>query len=179
MKIIYKILILVFLMLNSFNIFSQHKEKIIELKCLEVKNEGLSLVLDSILTNEKKCTYFNNKLIFVINVKKLGKNSLLQIESIKDKNIAIDQNSYGYFNFKNHLFFVGGEFSYDLFTDSKKLKKFNYLDYDPRYQENNSNVVITVFTDDSFSQWEFIFVKGQFILKSKSTNCEKGGNGAK
>lgn len=165
--------ILVFLLtLNCVLVYSQHKKKEISLVQLNITNNELGTALDSIISQEKKCSYYSCDLIFGITITKTEDKVYLVIDSLLDKNIALGLNPYGYFYYKKHLFFVDGDKSSQLLDETEIERGFKYLEYDPTYKTKDEDEnKIFVFTDDSFSQWEFLYKDQELILKDKTSFC--------
>ena len=150
--------------------YGQHKNKEIALIQLNINNNELETALDSIINEEKKCGYYSYGLMFGITINQVEDNAHLVIDYFLDKNIALGLNPYGYFYHKKHLFFVDGDVSDQLLNKTNKKKDFKYLEYDPTYKpKDGENRKIFVFTDDSFSQWEFLYENQKLILKNHST----------
>src|SRR5690606_13503389 len=106
---LFKILTLFAMYLSSVNAIAQDKEKNIKLQHLSIKNRSFSLILDSVVLHEKKCHYYDSKLLFSIYIKEYEGKVLLPIGSLKDINNLLSARSYGYFYYQNHLFIVEGE----------------------------------------------------------------------
>ncbi|NCT18964.1 MAG: hypothetical protein GW771_12110 [Flavobacteriia bacterium] len=165
--------ILTLLLLSCLSGYSQHKNKEINLVQLGINNTELDLALDSIINQEKKCSYYTCDLIFGITINKNEEDTYLVIDSLLDKNIAFGLNPYGYFYYKKHLFLVDGDVSSQLLDRTEKKRNFKYLEYDPTYiPKNGEKKKIFVFTDDSFSQWEFLYKNQKLLLKKKTSSCD-------
>ena len=153
--------------------FGQHTNEKIELKKLKLFDKGLCKIIANSIKHEKKCDYYSDDLIFTISVNKSESGVSLIIETIEDKNIALGLKPVGYFKKENHLFLVDGYDWNKFFASSNQKKEFRYVKYDPTYQEPNSEkIIVHYFTDDSFSQWEYVYNDGNFKLKNKSKSCE-------
>lgn len=153
--------------------YGQHKHKEINLIQLNISNTELDSTLDLIINQEKKCSYYSCDLLFGITINKNKEDTYLVIDSLLDENIALGLNPYGYFYYKNHLFLVDGDMENQLLNKAEKKRKFKYLEYDPTYQpKNGEKKKIFVFTDDSFSQWEFLYTDQRLLLKKKTSFCD-------
>lgn len=156
----------------SLNAFSQHQERSTELIRVIGENKEFCEILDSIISHERQCTYYSDNLLFAIDVKKQETNYFIFIESLQDSNLVLGLSPYGYFYYEDHLVIVSGYYTEELFSKSQDKRKFNYVEYDPDFQEEGSEKIINVFNDDSFSQWQYWYVKNKFIFKGKSTTCD-------
>ncbi len=160
------------LLISSSICYAQHTKEKIELQKMEIVNDELNSILDDIIMNEKKCSYYDCKLIFAITIEKRDDEISLIVESLKDKNIALVLEPYGYFTKDKHLFVIDGVKSNDLFSMSKKKKNFKYVKYDPTYKDpKTGKIIVHTFTDDSFSQWEYTYNNKSFSLRSKISFC--------
>ena len=166
--------LVVLLFINTLIMYGQHKEKTMELAKIEVKRENFKSILDSLIQHEKICDYYSPDLLFVINIKKKSEHTSILIESIDDKNIALDLKPYGYFYRGNHLFLVEGDELDCLLRITEIKNEFEYLEYDIFYEEYNDEGqrVLRVILDDSFSQWEFSYSGENLILRKQNTACE-------
>lgn len=154
----------------GFSVFAQHMEKYNELTRLKIADKDICPILDSIVSHEKECEYYSDSLMFSIHIRNSENKFFISIESIMDSNIVQGLNPYGYFYFKDHLMFVDGETCQELFLKTKETKLFQYIDYDPAYQEKEE--VIQVYTDDSYSQWLYWYINGKLTLEDKSSSCK-------
>lgn len=164
------------IVLSGFNLtgLAQHQEKEIVLKNLEIQNHQLTPILDSIVSHEKKCDYYNCKLTFIINVKTSTFNPSFTIESISDRNLAFGLEPYGYLYHKSHLFIVDGDISEELFARQVESKKFKFLEYDTSFEEYDSEGrrILRVVTDDSFTLWEYQISRDKVVFVSGYSLCE-------
>lgn len=153
--------------------YTQHIKKEIVLTKVNVNNNELKIALDTIIEEEKECDYFSVDLMFGVTIIQAEEGVNLLIDSFSDKDMALGLDPYGYFYHRNHLFFVDGIVYNQVLCKTKDKKEFKYLEYDPNYKlENGKNEKIFVFTDDSFSQWEFLFNNKELTLKSKISSCD-------
>jgi hypothetical protein len=168
-----KNILIILLSLSCLLSYGQHKNKEINLIELNINDNKLDDVLDSIISQEKKCNYYNCDLVFGITINKSEEDAYLVIDSLLDENIALGLNPYGYFYYDKHLFLVDGDMESQLLDKTKKNKKFKYLEYDPTYKpKNGEKKKIFVFTDDSFSQWEFLYRNQKLLLQKKTSSCD-------
>jgi hypothetical protein len=169
----FKFLIILILCLKSGTLLAQHNEKIIELSRLSIERKSFLTILDSIITHEKKCSYYECDLLFSIDLKKNKEDFLISIESQNNINLLLPLGSYGYFYYLKHLFIVRGDRSEDVFLTCKEKTLFKYLDYNHSVfqPKDGKEKLIYIFNDDSFSQWHYRFVNKDFVLEEKSTSC--------
>lgn len=168
-----KIRVIAFLILvgHSLTSWGQHIERSILLENLEVKNHHLISIMDSIVNHEKKCEYYSCELTFIVNVKVSTFDTSFTIESILDRNLALDLSPYGYLYKEGHLFLVEGDVSTELFDEQEKTKEFQFIEYDTSFPEYDSEGrrVLRVITDDSFSMWKY-----QFNSRNKTIEFVEG-----
>jgi hypothetical protein len=158
-----KILMMFVLCLNSLNMIAQQKEKKINLLHLSIEDQFFSIILDSVILHEKKCSYYDYKLLFSINTQKIDEQFLISIESQLDINLLLPLSAYGYFYHQNHLFIVHGDYCEDLFSTCGEKKAFKYLDYNPADFQKTG--ILYIFNDDSFSQWQYWYINNEFVLE--------------
>lgn len=169
-----KIILISLYCLNTIDIAAQYKEKQIELERLKINKDAFLDVIDEIIIHEKRCNYYNCNLLFSINIKKGKNNFILSIESGRDINLLLPLNSYGYFYCQNHLFIVQGVKCKDIFLNLGTIKSFKYLDYNNRSDfkgKREKGRKISVYNNDSFSQWHYRYIDDKFILEDKLTFC--------
>ena len=115
-----KNILIILLSLNCLFVYSQHKSKEANLVQLNISNNDFDSTLDSIISQEKKCSYYSCDLIFGITLNKRNQDTYLIIDSLLDENIALGLNPYGYFYYRRHLFFVDGDIASELLGKTKK-----------------------------------------------------------
>ncbi len=169
----FKIIATFLFCLNNMNIVAQHKEKEIELIHLNIEKMSFLTILDNIILHEKKCSYYDCRLLFSISIKKEKESFFISVESLKDINILLPLNTYGYLYHQNHLFVLQGDRCEDIFSTCGETRPFKYLDYNqPDFQTGKvEGKTIYIFNDDSFSQWHYSYINEGFILEGKSTSC--------
>lgn len=142
------------------------------LTVLEVKYKKLFPVLDNIIGHEKKCDYFDNDLIFYINLQFVENSNTFQIGS-SNNNVIKTGNELGLFNYNGHLFLVSGRFlDKTLFFETNKRIPFTYYKPQNGYDLETNMVVVDTMEDDSFSFWVYNYENGQLVLKAEHTFCE-------
>lgn len=156
--------------LCSHALLSQHIEKYNILTHLTIADSNICIVLDSIVENEKKCEYYNDKLIFAFDIKKYKGEYYLTIESVNDSNIVQALEPYGYFYYDSHLVLINGDTCKKIFSTTKHQRKFKYFEYELNYQKDDKKVIY-YFNDDSYSNWHYLYTKGNLIFKDKFTSC--------
>jgi len=181
MKKVLKFFITFMLCINSVNVFAQYIEKQIDLYHLSFENKNLTTVLDSIILHEKKCNYYDCNLLFSFDVQKFEDNYIsIVIESNNSIDLLLGLDPYGFFYYKNHMFIVDGDSLEELFSICGQKVSFKYLDEDLDYiieqntkRKYDKNTIIELYfiIDDSFSQWSYIYINGEFIFEGKSSFC--------
>ncbi|HOB78194.1 MAG TPA: hypothetical protein PKI65_06850, partial [Bacteroidales bacterium] len=87
---------------------------------------------------------------------------------------------YGFFYYKNHMFIVDGDSLEELFSICGQKVSFKYLEKDLDYiieqntkrkYDKNKILELDFIIDDSFSQWSYIYINGEFIFEGKSSFC--------
>lgn len=157
-----RLLILSFLFSIQFNAYSNRllDDTIVVLKVKEVK---LLNVLDSIIFFEKKCKYYNKKLIFDINIQSIQNYTSIQIESF-GHNRLYERNHIGCFKYNGNLFFVSGDLIDSLFFRTKKQYRFK-----KQKTENKNTVYLN--EEGMYLSALFKYSNNQIILIGRSTPC--------
>jgi hypothetical protein len=177
MKKVLKYFITLLLCINSVNVFAQYIEKQIDLYHLSFENKNLTTILDSIILHEKKCNYYDCNLLFSFRIQKFeGNYILIVIQSNNSIDLLLSIDPYGFFYYKNHMFIVFGDSLEELFSICGQKVSFKYLEEDLDYilnQKHDKNIITELyfFFDDSFSQWSYLYINGEFIFDGKSSFC--------
>lgn len=155
MKIILLISFLLTINLTSFEKPQENEtdEKII-LSELLVENEQLVSILDSLTITEKKCSYYDSLMVWVISFSKIDHSQfLMKIEIIKRLNRLhrSTPHLFGYFYHNRILFIAKNQHIDDVFVITDKKNEFVYKKQMPR--------------PERYSMWHFYYEKGEFILK--------------
>ncbi len=169
-SVVYMLLILCF---NSCSVSSQHTVKTKELLGLSIIDTSLNTILDSVVSFEKNCDYYNDSLFFTVDVRKIKDVYELQIESSNNINNALDyfEPILGYLYYKSHLFIIYNPVSERFFKRTEETKKFKYIKYDKTYQEEDSLTLYHII-DDSFTIWNYWYINGNFVFKGRSSSCD-------
>ena len=74
------------------------------------------------------------------------------------------------------MFIVDGDSLEELFSICGQKVSFKYLEEDLDYilnQKHDKNIITELyfFFDDSFSQWSYLYINGEFIFDGKSSFC--------
>ena len=165
------------LCINSVNVFAQYIEKQIDLYHLSFENNNLTTILDSIILHEKKCNYYDCNLLFSFRIQKFEDNDILiVIQSNNSIDLLLGIDPYGFFYYKNHMFIVFGDSLQELFSICGQKVSFKYLEEDLDYilkRTDDKNIITEIYfiIDDSFSQWSYLYLDGEFIFEGKSSFC--------
>ncbi len=164
------------LCINSVNVFAQYIEKQIDLYHLSFENKNLTTILDSIILHEKKCNYYDCNLLFSFDIQKFEDNDILiVIESNNSIDLLLGLDPYGFFYYENHMFIVDGDSLEELFSICGQKVSFKYLEKDLDYilkRKDDKKIITEIFIiDDSFSQWSYQYLNGEFIFDGKSSFC--------
>lgn len=135
---------------------AQSVQRNIALFRAELKNKELSSILDSMIAEEKKCSYYTPSIAFGIDINK-EKDGFEIVLTSENMNMLLSLAPYGYFYHQKHLFFLRVDKCDDLFLICKDKKKFKFKDEKLE------------FLDDSFSAWSYFYVNKKFVLNSKSS----------
>jgi len=176
MNKVLKYFITLMLCINSVNVFSQYVEKQIDLYHLSFENKNLTTILDSIILHEKKCNYYDCNLLFSFDIQKFEDNDILiVIESNNSIDLLLGLDPYGFFYYENHMFIVDGDSLEELFSICGQKVSFKYLEKDLDYilkRKDDKKIITEIFIiDDSFSQWSYQYLDGEFIFDGKSSFC--------
>ncbi|HOL74801.1 MAG TPA: hypothetical protein PLM87_04155 [Bacteroidales bacterium] len=176
MKKVLKFFITLMLCINSVNVFAQYIEKQIDLYHLSFENKNLTTILDSIILHEKKCNYYDCNLLFSFRIQKFeGNYILIVIESNNSIDLLLSLDPYGFFYYENHMFIVDGDSLEELFSICGQKVSFKYLEKDLDYilkRKDDKKIITEIFIiDDSFSQWSYQYLNGEFIFDGKSSFC--------
>lgn len=153
--VIYFILILI----NMPMIKGQEKN-IIVLPELSINNEQFTFILDSLINKERKCSYFDKSLLWVISIsKKSDSTHLIEIEIVRNFNALRDNPKlYGFFYLNQILFVVENEHIDNLFTITTNKKKFSKKWVMP--------------TTRRYPMWHYYYENGEFILKNDYSSID-------
>ena len=175
-----RILIILAFIICSKSLFAQgnlEKDSIIyyPLREFVLNNKELSLILDSILLHEKKCSYYSKSLLFSVNIQCVSTTEFI-IESFGENALHLP-NEYGCFIYKEHLFFIlsnEDKINEEFFipTVKSKLIKFNQSLYGWCEKEDTVFFGKNLSTDDSYSMWIYEYINNKFIFVDKSTLCK-------
>ena len=122
---------------------------------MQIKNEKLFPILDSIIMYEKDCEYYNPKLLFSIQCRNVNDTIImLQIGAFGSIIPKLNRDK-GCFEFGGHLFFVRGDAYNSIFENTNRKRHINY--YIPE-----KNVVLE--EDDTYSIWIYRYYKNDFKL---------------
>ena len=150
--------------------YAENSSKADSLKLIQIKNEKLAIILDSIVNHELTCDYYRPGLMFSLNIRIEGETKIVQIESIGFEKVMIGDEQ-GCFEFREHLFFVCGAYIDEtLFAKTDKKKKF--LFYKPNKFPDANKLILETIEDDSFSFWIYEYTDGDLIFQIKHTFCE-------
>jgi hypothetical protein len=148
---------------------------------LSFENKNLTTILDSIILHEKKCNYYDCNLLFSFRIQEFEDNYIsIVIESNNSIDLLLGLDPYGFFYYKNHMFIVVGDSLEELFSICGQKVSFKYLEEDLDYiieqntkRKYDKNTIIELYfiIDDSFSQWSYIYINGEFIFEGKSSFC--------
>lgn len=160
-------------LLGAIGLHSQHINQKIELTEMEIISDQFKRVLDMVVNHEKCCDYYDVNLVFVIQLTTIGSESRIEIESLGDKNLALELQPYGFFYHKKHLFLLERDKNQTLFSERPVKKVFEYLKYDIFHQEFNTEgqLILPLIIDDSYTQWQFLYFQNMFVFENLVSFC--------
>ena len=153
----------------------QTETKSISAPFVELTNNKLKYLLDTIFTYEKKCIYYNDSLLLGINIRQDPENKKiysLQFETQTDKHTMFRSGPLGvlaYFEFEEHICLIYYHIPDDLFTLTDCTNTFYY-----QYNSSkcNTNINVGSFENDKFSQWLYYFYDNEFHFYARYSNCD-------
>jgi hypothetical protein len=150
-----------------------HIEK--SLTILQIRNEHLLPILDSIISHEKHCDYYTPKLYFSIRSQTINDTIIeFQIGALGSMLVELGDSHYkGYFKHNGHCFFVEGqELNETVFIKSNQRKAFVF--YKSEEITSDGKILLRVFEDDTYSFWIYHYIDGDFIFKEMyNFHCKK------
>ena len=153
MKPLYILLLISIVFCTSFK-----AEKVDYVNCLNIlqmKNESLLPILDSIVRHEKQCVYYAPELIFEVYTQ--NNNSIIELQIRAIGSVVGQPDIYkGCFEFRRHLFLVWGKDYNVIFKKTNKKKPISYVALkDGEVLEE----------DNTFSIWAYHYINNNFIFK--------------
>ncbi len=143
-------LILVFLLLSiKVNAQNQINKK---LPLLYAKDKNFTAILDTAISFEEARNHSVDSFMFEIIIR-YSRNGVYIIIIYINNIDAIFDIPYGYFNYKNHLFFVSGNYVKKMFKKSNKSRIFQLYDY--------SNKLRYIYDE---TEWKYKYCNGKYIL---------------
>ncbi len=140
---------------------------------LQITNERLLPILDSIIQHEKKCVYYSSDLVFSIHRQAVNDSiAEFQIGGIGSMLVDLGEDYYkGCFEHKGHTFLVvGQDVDTTIFADTDEQKEFRI--YKTDWVTDRGETVLIDFEDDQFSYWVYHYLDSSFYLKILSdTYC--------
>lgn len=141
-----------------------------ELDSLEVTNKYFVEIIDSLIKNEQECSYFNEDIIFIVDIQTYTNDTALITINLSEalSNNSI-KNAVGYFNFKRHLFLVTLEQNYLLNMLFYKTKDKNAFKYNPK----DSVIEQLSIEDDTLPTYTYFYSGDKFVLDNGYPPCSK------
>lgn len=129
------------------------------LPVLKVENEQLLVILDSLIEHDKRCDFYDSNLVYIVHIQPTEYITLIQFTS--SHKLIRTGNETGCFTKKNHVVIVRGSYDVTLFKKTRCKKAFNY--YQPSDGvDSNGTVIIDIYEDDSYTQWDYKYAKNNF-----------------
>ena len=156
------ILIFIVFLFIGITAQSQNTYVTISTRFVEVKSKDLLNEIDSVLIFERKCLYFNDSTMFVIDIINDNTNKEISIEARNDYELRSDEFVFIY---KNHIFQIRTD-SVSLDSSLYTLTRY-FMNFKIEYTEYIKNLGI----DDSKSIYVYEYKKNAFIRK-KTYDCQ-------
>jgi hypothetical protein len=161
-----------FVLFFSLTVLAEKKPAKDCLSLLQIKNEKLTIILDSIINHEMTCDYYSPGLILSIHLQVIDGTNIVQIETIGLEIFRIGDEK-GYFEHRDHLFLVSGAYlDESLFVKTDKKKSITYFQPNNNDSVESDKLILDIIEDDSFSFWVFEYINGDFIFQEIHTYCE-------
>lgn len=142
------------------------------LNLVQIKNEKLTIILDSIINHEMACEYYSPDLLFAVHTQIVGKSNDLMIGSVGFSIIRLG-NEQGCFEYRGHLFIVYGQYLDNiLFAKTDEKKKITYNKPNDNTNTEPSELILDIIEEDSFSFWVYEYIDGDFIFQVMHTYCD-------
>jgi hypothetical protein len=155
---------------TSLPVNAKNNTDSVKVGVLQIVNNDLVVVLDSIVDHEKQCEYYSSNLLFSIWIH----DKKFTIGSIGER-IKNSKNILGCFVYKNHLFFVEGKYLNDtLLKRTKQKMKYCFAVSKTGTDPKTGIMFIDSMDlqDDSYSYWVFIYENSHLVFQEKQTYCE-------
>lgn len=167
-----KYLFLLTLFINSSLTYSQNKCRT-EIKYAVTRNTAISQALNSFIESEKKCSYYHDSLIIVMNNWfEENQNYLnITIESVPKYVFSTKSIPFGFLTHNGHYVFLEGEIISDLYSLSDSVKSFPHLF---KYNKMRmSTDTLELINDDSYSIWFYIYKRGDMQYIEGTPYCPR------
>ena len=140
---------------------------------LQITNERLLPILDSIIRHEKNCSYYSPNLYFSID-KRVVNDTIAEFEigGIGSLLVDLGEDYYkGCFEYEGHWFLVTGKkLDKTVFANADYKKEFVF--YKTGWVTDEGEIVLIDFEDDRYSYWIYHYNGEVFKFKSSSdTYC--------
>ena len=138
-----------------------------KVEILQIQNECLLPILDSIIIHEKKCTYYTPELIFSIHSRIVNDTTTeYNIGSIGSWLVDFGDNQCykGCFEHRGHWFVVEGQVL-DSTVFKKTSEKKDFVFYKPEGETENGKIILYLIDDDTYSFWIYDYSDNMFIFK--------------
>lgn len=147
-----------------FNIMFAKSENIginDSLPILKVENNELLNIIDSLLEHEKSMEYYDSNLVFYIDI--LNRNGITLVSIGSYHIVTKIGTEIGCFTFKNNFFIVTSNIETNLFERTKDKIKFDFYQPQEEIYDSSGYVIIDIYEDDRYTQWNYILLNGNFI----------------
>ena len=129
------------------------------LPVLKIANEQLLVILDSLIEYDKRCDFYDSNLVYIVHIQPTEYTTLIQFTS--SHKLIKTGNETGCLAKKGHFIVVRGISDDTHFEKTRCKKIFNY--YQPSDGiDSNGTVIIDIYEDDSYTQWDYKYNKGSF-----------------
>lgn len=136
------------------------------LDILQINNEKLLPILDSIIKHERSCVYYTPSLYFSIGSRTVNDTvTEFQIGAFGSILVELGDSYYkGCFEHNGHWFFVRGEeLKETVFIKTNQKESFAFYKQDGI--TSDGKIILRVIEDDTFSFWIYYYADAEFIFK--------------
>jgi len=144
-------------------------EEEIEMPVLNIKHPELHEILDSLISFEKKCDYYNDELLFVIRIFEHEGELRIHLSSYGLPPKLYHSNEIGVVVREYHSFIVRGEHIDDLFDATDEVRKVNFYIPEKLTSEEYEDIL-----EESvkYTTWYYKYIDNNFISDGKFNFCE-------
>ena len=141
------------------------------LMVIKLQSSELQEILNDVIKHEKRCDYYDPKIIYKINIQLVNDDYRLQIGTVGSNLVQIGNES-GCFTYQGHFFIIAGLLPESLFAKTNHKKFIKYYKSKEGYDPETGEVILDLIEDDSFSYWNYLYKDRTFKLIEVLTYCK-------